>query len=213
MANCEASYELSGSAMAKRSLKNLSLRYLLNGAADDSLTLIRNQFMEADNMTDRLSALSGLVNDPRQEAVTIAAEALDKFFQDWQHEPLVLNQWFQTQAACVLPGGLERVKALMEHPAFDFHNPNKVRSLIGVFCNSNPVNFHREDGEGYRFLADNVIALDKLNPQIASRQLTPLTKWRRYDLNRQKQMREELARVLAEPGLSRDTYEIASKSL
>ncbi len=213
MANREASYELSGPAMAKRSLKNLSLRYLLNGAADDSLTLIRKQFMEADNMTDRLSALSGLVNDPRQEAVTIAAEALDKFFQDWQHEPLVLNQWFQTQAACVLPGGLERVKALMEHSAFDFHNPNKVRSLIGVFCNSNPVNFHREDGEGYRFLADNVIALDKLNPQIASRQLTPLTKWRRYDLNRQKQMREELARVLAEPGLSRDTYEIASKSL
>ncbi|WP_461482327.1 aminopeptidase N [Porticoccus sp.] len=213
LANREARYELSGPAMAKRSLKNLSLRYLLNGAAEDSLTLIRSQFLEADNMTDRLSALNGLVNDPRQEAVAIAAEALDRFFNDWQHEPLVLNQWFQTQAACVLPGGLERVKALMEHPAFDFHNPNKVRSLIGVFCNSNPVNFHREDGEGYRFLADNIIALDKLNPQIASRQLTPLTKWRRYNLERQQQMREQLARVLAEPGLSRDTYEIASKSL
>ncbi|MEZ5528900.1 MAG: aminopeptidase N [Porticoccaceae bacterium] len=206
-------YELSGDAMARRSLKNLSLRYLLNGAAEDSLELARSQFMDADNMTDRLSALNGLVNDPRSDAVEIAEEALDKFFNDWQHEPLVLNQWFQTQAACMRPGGLERVKQLMEHPAFDFHNPNKVRALIGVFCSSNPINFHGEDGEGYRFLADNVIALDKLNPQIASRQLNPLTKWRRYDLVRQSLMREELARVLAEPGLSRDTYEIASKSL
>ncbi|TNE93288.1 MAG: DUF3458 domain-containing protein, partial [Gammaproteobacteria bacterium] len=193
--------------------KNLSLRYLLNGASDDSLSLMHTQFMEADNMTDRLSALNGLVNDPREEARPLSEQALDKFYNDWQHEPLVLNQWFQTQAACVLPGGLERVKVLMEHPAFDFHNPNKVRSLIGVFCNSNLINFHDEAGEGYRFLADNVIALDKLNPQIASRQLTPLTKWRRYDLTRQALMREELARVLAEPGLSRDTYEIASKSL
>ncbi|TNE76348.1 MAG: aminopeptidase N, partial [Gammaproteobacteria bacterium] len=213
LGNRDDQFELSGPAMAKRSLKNLSLRYLLNGGAEDSLALAREQFMLADNMTDRLSALNGLVNDPRQEAVVFAEEALDKFFRDWQHEPLVLNQWFQTQAACMRPGGLERVRALMAHPAFDFNNPNKVRSLIGVFCNSNPMNFHREDGEGYRFLADNVIALDKRNPQIASRQLTPLTKWRRYDLARQALMREELARVLAEPGLSRDTYEIASKSL
>ena len=213
LANSEKVFEMSGAAVAKRSLKNLSLRYLLNGASDDSLSLMHTQFMEADNMTDRLSALNGLVNDPREEARPLSEQALDKFYNDWQHEPLVLNQWFQTQAACVLPGGLERVKVLMEHPAFDFHNPNKVRSLIGVFCNSNLINFHDEAGEGYRFLADNVIALDKLNPQIASRQLTPLTKWRRYDLARQALMREELARVLAEPGLSRDTYEIASKSL
>ncbi len=213
LASSEPRYEMSGTAVAKRSLKNLSLRYLLNGAADDSLSLMHAQFMDADNMTDRLSALNGLVNDPREEARPLAEQALDKFYNDWQHEPLVLNQWFQTQAACVLPGGLERVKALMDHPAFDFHNPNKVRSLIGVFCNSNLINFHHESGKGYRFLADNVIALDKLNPQIASRQLTPLTKWRRYDLERQALMREELARVLAEPGLSRDTYEIASKSL
>jgi len=101
----------------------------------------------------------------------------------------------------------------MQHPAFDFHNPNKVRALVGVFCNSNPVNFHRHDGAGYQFLADNVLALDKLNPQIASRQLTPLTKWRRYDLSAQSLMQEQLSRVLAAPGLSRDTYEIASKSL
>jgi len=211
--NQDARYDMSGEAVARRSLKNLALRYLLNGAAEDSLALAREQFETADNMTDRLSALNGLVNDYRQEAVAIADEALEKFYRDWQHEPLVLNQWFQTQAACIRPGGLERVKALMEHPAFDFHNPNKVRSLIGVFCNSNPMNFHREDGEGYRFLADNVIALDKLNPQVASRQLTPLTKWRRYDMARQALMREELARVLAEPGLSRDSYEIVSKSL
>ena len=199
--------------MARRSLKNLSLRYLLNSGVEDSLSLAHDQFMTADNMTDRLAALSGLVNDPRDAAVMLAEKALDKFYQDWQQEPLVLNQWFQVQASCMRPGGLERVKKLMKHPAFDFHNPNKVRALVGVFCNSNPVNFHRQDGAGYQFLADNVLALDKLNPQIASRQLTPLTKWRRYDLSAQSLMQEQLSRVLAAPGLSRDTYEIASKSL
>ncbi len=211
--NVQPQYALSGVAMARRSLKNLSLRYLLNSGVEDSLSLAHDQFMTADNMTDRLAALSGLVNDPRDAAVMLAEKALDKFYQDWQQEPLVLNQWFQVQASCMRPGGLERVKKLMKHPAFDFHNPNKVRALVGVFCNSNPVNFHRQDGAGYQFLADNVLALDKLNPQIASRQLTPLTKWRRYDLSAQSLMQEQLSRVLAAPGLSRDTYEIASKSL
>jgi|TARA_R100001369_G_scaffold70979_2_gene98721 aminopeptidase N len=211
--NVQPQYALSGVAMARRSLKNLSLRYLLNSGVEDSLSLAHEQFMTADNMTDRLAALSGLVNDPRDAAVTLAEKALDKFYQDWQQEPLVLNQWFQVQASCMRPGGLERVKKLMQHTAFDFHNPNKVRALVGVFCNSNPVNFHRQDGAGYQFLADNVLALDKLNPQIASRQLTPLTKWRRYDLSAQSLMQEQLSRVLAAPGLSRDTYEIASKSL
>ena len=101
----------------------------------------------------------------------------------------------------------------MTHPAFDLNNPNKVRSVIGVFCNSNPVNFHREDGAGYQFLAENVITLDKLNPQIAARLLTPLTKWRRYKGDSGELMRQQLARVMATQELSRDTYEIASKSL
>ena len=101
----------------------------------------------------------------------------------------------------------------MEHPGFDMQNPNKVRSVIGVFCNSNPINFHRDDGEGYHFLAEQVLTLDKLNPQIAARLLTPLTRWRRLSEQPQKLMKAQLERVVSEPGLSPDTYEIASKSL
>jgi aminopeptidase N len=209
----QGNYIHNAEEVARRSLKNLALRYLAHAGTDDSLALINAQFSKADNMTDRLSALAILVNVPRHEAVELAGSALEQFYQDWHHEPLVLNQWFQVQSACSLPEGLDRVKQLMAHSAFDLHNPNKIRSVIGVFCNSNPVNFHREDGSGYQFLADNVITLDKLNPQIAARLLTPLTKWRRYSGERQEAMRQQLANVLATPELSRDTYEIASKSL
>jgi aminopeptidase N len=199
--------------VAQRSLKNLALRYLANAKTEDSLALVQSQFDESDNMTDRLAALGILVNDPRPAAAVLSMQALESFYNDWHHEPLVLNQWFQVQAACPLPGGLARVRALMEHSAFDIHNPNKVRSVIGVFCNSNPVNFHCEGGEGYRFLADQVLALDKLNPQIAARLLTPLTRWRRFPEQKQHLMKGELARIMSEPKLSSDTYEIVSKSL
>jgi len=199
--------------VARRSLKNLTLRYLANAESDDSLALIHSQFTEADNMTDRLSALAILVNDSRSEAIELGHEFLESFYNDWHHEPLVLNQWFQVQSSCSLPGGLERVRVLMDHPAFDVQNPNKVRSVIGVFCNSNPVNFHREGGKGYHFLAEQVLALDKLNPQIAARLLTPLTRWRRFTEQPQKLMKAQLEKIASEPTLSPDTYEIVSKSL
>jgi aminopeptidase N len=198
--------------VARRSLKNLALRYLCHAGTDGSLVMAQLQLSQADNMTDRLSALATLVNDPRDDAVNLSESSLEQFYHDWQHEPLVLNQWFQVQSACSLPEGLDRVKRLVAHPAFDLHNPNKVRSVIGVFCNSNLINFHRADGAGYQFLADNVITLDKLNPQIAARLLMPLTKWRRYGDERQEAMHQQLANVLEAPELSRDTYEIASKS-
>ena len=209
----QGSYAHNAGEVARRSLKNLALRYLCNAETDDSLVLVQSQLSQADNMTDRLSALATLVNDPRDDAIGLAERSLEQFYQDWRHEPLVLNQWFQVQSACSLPEGLNRVKQLMTPPAFDLNNPNKVRSVIGVFCNSNPVNFHREDGAGYQFLAENVITLDKLNPQIAARLLTPLTKWRRYKGDSGELMRQQLARVMATQELSRDTYEIASKSL
>lgn len=206
-------YVHNANEVARRSLKNLALRYLANAGTEDSLTLAQSQFVDADNMTDRLAALGILVNDPRPAAAVLSMQALESFYHDWHHEPLVLNQWFQVQAACPLAGGLARVRALMEHSVFDIHNPNKVRSVIGVFCNSNPVNFHCEGGEGYRFLADQVLVLDKLNPQIAARLLTPLTRWRRFSEQKQQLMKGELARIMSEPKLSSDTYEIVSKSL
>jgi aminopeptidase N len=101
----------------------------------------------------------------------------------------------------------------MEHPAFDFNNPNKIRSLIGVFCTNNPMNFHCDRGDGYEFLADQVLALDRFNPQIAARLLNPLTRWRKFPKKRRNLMKNQLSRIILENDLSRDTYEIASKSL
>ena len=119
-----------------------------------------------------------LVNSPFDAE---KAAALAKFAEHFKDNPLVMDQWFSVQAGSPLPGGLERVKALMQHPAFTLKNPNKVRSLIGAFANQNPCNFHALDGSGYRFLADQVIALNGFNPQIAARQLAPLTRWRTFD--------------------------------
>ena len=124
-----------------------------------------------------------------------------------------MDKWFSIQAMSKLPGTLDRVKSLMEHPVFSIRNPNKVRSLIGAFCSANPAHFHADDGSGYRFLAERVLELDGLNPQVASRLLRGMTRWRRYDDRRKGMMQAELQRILAFGKLSRDVYEIAAKSL
>jgi aminopeptidase N len=161
-------------------------------------------------MTEQLAALAVLVNSPFE---TEKQAALQRFAGLFGGNPLVMDQWFSVQAGCALPGGLERVQALMQHPAFTLKNPNKVRALIGAFAGQNLVNFHRADGAGYRFLADLIIQLNAFNPQIAARQLAPLTRWRKYDSGRQQLMRSELERVLASGELSSDVYEVVSKSL
>ena len=124
-----------------------------------------------------------------------------------------MDQWFSVQAGCTLPGGLQRVQQLMTHPAFTLKNPNKVRALIGAFAGQNLINFHAADGSGYRFLADLVIELNGFNPQIASRQLAPLTRWRKYDITRQGLMKAELERIRSSGELSSDVFEVVSKSL
>ena len=145
--------------------------------------------------------------------VSERAKALQSFAEHFKDNPLVMDQWFSVQAGSPLPGGLARVRALMQHPAFTLKNPNKVRALVGAFAGQNLVNFHAADGSGYRFLADLVIELNALNPQIASRQLAPLTRWRKYDDARQALMKGELERILASGQLSSDVYEVVSKSL
>ncbi len=205
----EATYEANAQQIAERSLKNTALSYLMLLDEDEARDLARRQFDGSSNMTDRLAALTALVYSDD----STKANALQRFYQDWQHEPLVINQWFQVQASCRLPGTLEKVKALMSHPAFDIRNSNKVRALIATFCAQNTVNFHREDGAGYAFLADQVIALNRSNPQIASRLLQPLSKWKKYLPEAQQMMSQQLRRILAEPELSNDVYEIVSKSL
>jgi len=195
---------------ARRALQNIALSYLMLTAKPEVLEATLEQFDACDNMTERLTALAVLVNS-RFDAEK--DKALATFAEHFKDNPLVMDQWFSVQAGSTLPGGLARVKALMQHPAFTLKNPNKVRALIGAFAQQNLVNFHAVDGSGYRFLADLVIELNALNPQIASRQLSPLTRWRKYDPHRQALMRGELERILASGALSSDVYEVVSKSL
>jgi aminopeptidase N len=204
----DAAYLASADQVARRSLRNSCLAYLaIGGEAGVELALA--QLAQASNMTDRQAALTTVVNcgsDAQREQV------LESFHQQWRHEPLVVNQWLVVQAMCPQPGNIERVRELMAHPDFQLRNPNKVRSLIGALCSANPINFHRADGAGYTLLAEVVSELNSLNPQIASRLLTPLTRWRRYG-ERGSQMRQALESIAALPELSKDVFEIVSKSL
>ncbi|MFV3412474.1 aminopeptidase N [Pseudomonas nitroreducens] len=206
----ETAYVAEASHIARRSLQNIALSYLMQSGKAEVLAACQEQYKDCDNMTERLTALAVLVNSSFESE---KAEALAMFADYFQDDPLVMDQWFSVQAGCTLPGGLERVQALMSHPAFTLKNPNKIRALIGAFANQNAVNFHRVDGAGYRFLADQIITLNALNPQIASRLLTPLTRWRKYAPARQALMKAELERILASGELSSDVYEVVSKSL
>ena len=204
-----AEYEPDGISIARRQLKNLALSYYAR-TASDAADLIEAQRTRADNLTDRIVAfalLLGLeaVDDARKQA------AVDAFYDTWREEALVVDLWFSTQAGCVLPGALGRVEALEQHHAFDIKNPNKVRSLFSAFA-ANVRNVHAEDGSGYTFLADRIQRLDAINPQIAARLTTPLTRWQRFDPARQQKIRGELER-LGGGDLSKDLREIVSKSL
>ncbi|MAQ49796.1 MAG: hypothetical protein CMK97_02460 [Pseudomonas sp.] len=202
-------FSASAPAMADRSLKNSLLGYLMLTGEQQVLNWCVRQFVEASNMTDRQAALVALVNSPFEQQ---REAALADFAERWAAYPLVMDQWFSVQAVASQPGALERVEKLMEHPLFTLRNPNKVRALIGAFVNQNLANFHAIDGSGYAFLADRIIELDRSNPQIASRLVTPLSRWRKFDDERQALMRAQLSRILAEK-LSPDVYEVVSKSL
>ena len=195
---------------ARRALQNIALSYLMLSEKPQVLAATLEQFDSADNMTERLTALAVLVNSP---FTAEKDKALAVFAENFKDNPLVMDQWFSVQAGSALPGGLERVKALMQHPAFNIKNPNKVRALIGAFAGQSLSNFHAADGSGYRFLADLVIELNGFNPQIASRQLAPLTRWRKYDSARQALMKAELVRIRDSGNLSSDVFEVVSKSL
>jgi aminopeptidase N len=156
-----------------------------------------------------LAALSVLASVDRPERQA----ALDAFYAAWRHDDLVLDKWFAIQATSSLPDTLQRVKRLAEHADFDLHNPNRMRALVASFAMGNPARFHDTSGEGYRFLADTIIAVDAGNGQVAARLVPALGNWRRHNPERQRLMRGELERILGTPGLSRNTFEMASKSL
>jgi len=159
-------------------------------------------------MTDRQGALTILVNG--QSNTRIAA--LDIFYNRYSDNPLVLDKWFSTQALSSRDDTLETVMELARHRDFTLANPNRARSLIGAFS-VNQRAFNDADGRGYRFVADQLIALDRLNSQTAAKLLPPLARWKRFTPDRAALMRAELERILAQPGLSRDMAEQASRSL
>ncbi|HEY0060890.1 MAG TPA: aminopeptidase N, partial [Telluria sp.] len=192
----------------RRGLKNLALAYL--AAAPDPLSndLAQQQYDNAGNMTDRVAALVALIHS---EAIT-AEEALERFYQDFESEALVIDKWFTMQAAA--PGAdVAAVRALMRHKAFNIKNPNRARSLIFAFANGNPAQFHAPDGSGYGFWAEQVIALDAINPQVASRLARSMDRWRRFAPALQAQMKKALQKVAGMKKLSNDVREIVTKAL
>jgi aminopeptidase N len=203
------SYEFNASEMARRGLKNLCLSYLVASGDPFQVQRCLRQMKLADNMTELLAGLRLMADQigPERE------HALRAFYEQWKHDKQVVDKWLAVQAASKLPDTLLRVKGLMQHEAFNIKNPNNVRALIGMFCRNNPVNFHAKDGSGYQFLAEQILILDKLNPQVAARMLGALNSWRRYDAGRQALMKQALENIAAEESLSADVYEIVTKYL
>ncbi len=202
-------YVFNAEQMARRSLKNMCLSYLMSTQDPMQTQRCLKQMKLADNMTDMIAGLGLLADHPSPES----EHALRAFYEQWKHDRQVVDKWLIVQALSSAPNTLIRIKGLMKHPAFSIKNPNNVRAVIGQFCRNNPVNFHAKDGSGYRFLAEQILVLDKLNPQIASRQLGALNSWRQYDEDRQDLMKSALNSIASAEGLSPDVYEIVTKYL
>ena len=160
-------------------------------------------------MTNVMAGIMNLagVDCPERE------DALRFFYDRWKDDPSVVDKWLAIQALSPLPRTIDIVKKLTGHRAFTVRNPNKVRALIGAFSQGNPVRFHDASGEGYEFLADHVLKIDAINPQIAARLANPFTQWRRYEAMRSALMKEKLERIAKATKLSKDVYEVVSKSL
>jgi aminopeptidase N len=193
--------------MAQRSLRNACLGYLVE--LEEGLAIAEDQYAASNNMTDKLAALGGLVH----KGAPAAQQVLDDFEARWANDALVMDKWFAIQASAPGAGTVSTVSGLLRHPAFSIRNPNKVRSLLGVFAAMNPTAFHAADGSGYRLLSGQVLELDRLNPQVAARLVGAFNAWTRYDNDRRRLMKVELERMAAEPGLSPDVSEIVGNAL
>ncbi len=209
----ESEYVFSAESIAKRGLRNACLSYLMmlgestgEYVAVDALCF--DQYQDAANMSDQAAAFHAIVHSGSSHREGV----IDRFYSQWKDEALVVDQWFMVQASAPQSAGLGRVEMLMTHEAFELTNPNKVRALIGGFCNGNLVNFHNKDGSGYQFLADCIIQLNSLNPQIAARLSGIMSRWKKYHPDYATLMQKELERILLAP-LSPDVYEVVSKSL
>jgi len=201
-------YSPDAASSGRRALRNLALSYLMELETGDIVALCYEQFGQSDNMTEQFAALAALANSgaPQRQI------ALDSFYGKWKDEPLVVDKWLAVQAGARVPGTLARVRELLGHPAFDIKVPNKVYALIRAFV-ANHVRFHAADGAGYAFLADQVLTLDKLNPQVAARMARGFDRWKKFDLARKEKAKAQLERVRDQEGLSKDVAEIVVKAL
>jgi aminopeptidase N len=190
-------------------LRNVCLDLLAATQERHAIKLAERQYQTADNMTDRMAALGTL----SLHAVPERAAAFDDFYQRYRDDPLIIDKWLALQAMTPDPATLDRVRALIGHPAFSMTNPNRVRSLIGAFAQSNPTQFNRPDGAGFEFVVDRILELDPANPQVAARMTTAFRSWRALEPTRRARAQAALQRIAAAPKLSRDVGDIAERAL
>jgi aminopeptidase N len=200
--------DLSPQAKGVRRLKSVALSFLAAGDPARGAALARAQYEAADNMTDRQGAMMVLTSLEGQERDEVFAD----FYARYHDGSLVLDKWFALQAAAQRLDTVDAVEALALHPDFTIKNPNRWRALVSNFA-ANQWAFHHASGRGYRFVADMILEVDKLNPQVAARQVPSLGRWKRFEPKRAELMRAELERIVGTPGLSKDVFEQASKSL
>jgi aminopeptidase N len=207
-------FEPDAVSAGKRGLKNLVLGMLLIANPEEWAKPAQQQYILANNMTDRYAALAHLVQNNVPEGIACLADFYERFADD----PLVVDKWFGLQATCPPTphnpaASLERVTALLSHPAFSFTNPNRVRSVIHSYCMGNPAGFHMRDGRGYQFWSQSVLKLDGINPQIAARLARALDRWTVFAEPYQEQMHLALQAVADAKTLSADVREVIAKAL
>jgi aminopeptidase N len=202
-------YEKTPAQIAARSLSSVCLRYLVALDDADARALAVSQFERADNMTDKFAALAAL----KDSASTARDQLFARFESDWRDEPLVLDKWFALEARSVRADTLDRVKRLLAHPRFNARNPNRVRALVGGFTLGNFVRFHAFDGSGYAFAVEQILALDKINPQLASTIAGAFNLWKRFFPPRRALMEGALKRIARAGRLSPDVAEVVGRTL
>ncbi|EPW7004499.1 aminopeptidase N [Vibrio parahaemolyticus] len=203
----QAEYTIDHAAIGKRALRNQCLQFL--GHTDKGNTLVKAQYEAANNMTDTIAAMSAANSAQLECREELMADYSDK----WKHDGLVMDKWFALQGTNPAEDALEKVKATMNHEAFSLKNPNRTRSLIGSFLAANPVRFHDKSGSGYQFAGEILRQLNDSNPQVASRMIDPLLKFRKYDEARQAMIRAELEKLKAMDNLAKDLFEKVTKAL
>ncbi len=203
----QAEYTIDHAAIGKRALRNQCLQFLAH--TDKGNTLVKAQYEAANNMTDTIAAMSAANSSQLECREELMADYSDK----WKHDGLVMDKWFALQGTNPAEDALEKVKATMNHEAFSLKNPNRTRSLIGSFLAANPVRFHDKSGSGYQFAGEILRQLNDSNPQVASRMIDPLLKFRKYDEARQAMIRAELEKLKAMDNLAKDLFEKVTKAL